>query len=493
MPWILIAAVGLVYANSLSGAFVFDDFSDILENDAIRRIWPPWHLLAMARPVVNLSLAANYALGGFEVSGYHALNIAVHALAALALFGVIRRTLETSRSRFGDRAGLLAFLGALLWAIHPVQTQSITYLIQRAEALAGFGSLLTLYAAIRSVRSARPGRWEAAAVAACALAMGSKPSAAVAPLLVLLYDRTFVSGSVTSALRSRPRLYAGLASTWALLIPLLLADYRLQAASTELVFRAPSPARYLLTQPGVILHYLGLALWPKALVFDYLWPTAHSASDILWPLAVVGLLGFLTIRAWRRRDPAGFLGAWWFVTLLPTSSVIPIPDAAAEHRLYLPLAAVAAGAVIGYDRWARGVFRRLTALRRTCAVALAALVTIGLGSATIRRNQDYQREAALWESVVAERPENPRGHNGLGRALVREGNTQAAIPAFTRAVELRPDYADARYNLGLALASQQAFAEASRQLADALRLNPRDEEARLALDRVSQILAKQRR
>jgi tetratricopeptide (TPR) repeat protein len=237
-----------------------------------------------------------------------------------------------------------------------------------------------------------------------------------------------------------------------------------------------------------MLHYLSLALWPKALVFDYLWPAVRSPSEVLWPLTIVGTAGVLAIQACRRRTPAGFLGAWWFVTLLPTSSLIPIPDLAAEHRLYLPLAAVAVGAVIGYDRWARGVFRRLTTLRRVCTIALAALVVAGLGGATIRRNLDYQNEVALWESVVANRPENPRAHNSLGRALVRAGDTSAAIPAFTRAVERLPGYADAHYNLGLALASQHAFDEASRHLAEAVRLNPRDAEARLALERVLRIL-----
>jgi tetratricopeptide (TPR) repeat protein len=491
--WALAAAVSLVYANSLSGAFVFDDFPDIVENPLIRSLWPPWHVLAMARPVVNLSLAVNYALGGLKVAGYHLVNVAAHGSAALLLFGVIRRTLELAprRTRSSRLAPMLAFLSALLWAIHPVQTQSVTYLIQRAEVLAGCGSLLALYAAIRSLRDAHPERWEAVAIAACALAMGSKPSAAAAPLLVLLYDRTFVSGSVAEALRRRRRLYAGLAATWLLLVPLLLAEHRLQQISTERLFLAATPMRYLLTQPGVILHYLSLALWPKTLIFDYLWPVAPLSIDALRPLVPVVALGWLIARAWRRRSPSGFLGAWWFVTLLPTSSLIPIPDAAAEHRLYLPLAAVAVGTVIGYDRWAMGAFRRLATLRRACAVALAALVITGLGSATIRRNQDYHSEVGLWTDVIAKRPENPRAHNGLGRALVRTKEIQEAIPAFTRAVELRPDYADARYNLGLALASRQVFDEAIAQLAEAVRLSPGDAEARQALQRVQE--ARQRR
>ena len=158
----------LAYHNSFFGPFVFDDIPHITENPRIRQLWPPWDVLSPsssalinARPVVDVSLAVNYALGGYNVWGYHALNLTIHILAGLTLFGIVRRTLRQPplRERFGAAADGLALAAALIWTVHPLQTESVTYVIQRAESIMGLFYLLTLYCFIRGAASPRPRLW----------------------------------------------------------------------------------------------------------------------------------------------------------------------------------------------------------------------------------------------------------------------------------------------------------------------------------------------
>ena len=155
----------------------------------------------MFRPVVMLTLSANYSLGGLNTWGYHAFNLGVHLLAALTLFGIVRRTLQSPRlrERFGQAATPLALGVALIWLVHPLQTQAVTYIIQRCESLMGLFFLLTLYCVIRGFQAARPAWWHAAAALCCFLGMGCKQVMAGAPLLVLLYDVVFLSGTVRAS------------------------------------------------------------------------------------------------------------------------------------------------------------------------------------------------------------------------------------------------------------------------------------------------------
>ncbi|HEX7508565.1 MAG TPA: hypothetical protein VF550_17460, partial [Polyangia bacterium] len=212
---LLVVAVFLAYANSFHGPFIFDDVPSIVENQSIRHLGsarvlaaPPEALTTTGRPVVNLSLAINFAVGGLAVEGYHAVNLALHILASLVLFALVRRTLllPTLSARFGVTATELALSVALLWAIHPLQTESVTYVVQRAEAIGGLFYLLTLYCFLRGATAARGRAWYAATVGACVLGMASKEVMVSAPLIAVLYDRTFIAASLRDSLRRRWRL-----------------------------------------------------------------------------------------------------------------------------------------------------------------------------------------------------------------------------------------------------------------------------------------------
>src|SRR6266478_513622 len=288
---VLLIGVGLIaYGNSFKAPFTFDDGLRIVDNPQIRHLWPPWEVMAhSSRPVVQLSLARNYALGGLNVWGYHAFNLAVHLLGGLVLFGIVRRMLESERprARYGASACWLALAVAAIWLVHPLQTESVTYLIQRAESLMGLFYLLTLYCGIRGVQSPRPGAWFLGAVVACGLGMGSKEVMVTAPIMMLLYDRVFLAGSFREIIDRRWGLYGGLASAWVLL-GVALATSR--AEDTAGIVPGES-WRYAFTQFGVIVHYLRLCFWPHPLVLDYSWPLADTVSSVLpWAVVVLALL-----------------------------------------------------------------------------------------------------------------------------------------------------------------------------------------------------------
>ena len=455
------------YANSFAGALVYDDRASITENESIRHLWPLGPVLAPpaesgtgGRPFANLTFALSYALSGLQPWGHHLLNVLTHTLAALTLFGVVRRTLlqPALRTRFGADALPLAAAIAVLWAVHPLGTQVVTYLSQRTESLMALGYLLTLYCFIRGT-TARPGLWHPLAVAACLLGVLCKEVIATAPLLVLLYDRTFVAGSFAGALRARWKLYAALAATW-LPLAFLLVGVRDRGVGYGLGIPWFD---YALTECQAVLLYLKLGLWPYPLIFDRgvdLVKTTASAAP--FALALAALLG-ATLWALRRRPVLGFAGAWFFLILAPTSSVVPvIQQPVAENRPYLPLAALVSLGVLA--------LHARTGRRATLLVA-AAVAAVGI-VATARRNRDFASEISLWSDTVEKMPRNARAHYNLGVPLDLAGRRPEAIAHYEAAIAIDPAYASAYANLGNALTEQGRPADAIAPLATAVRLQP---------------------
>jgi tetratricopeptide (TPR) repeat protein len=478
---VIIAAVAAAYSNSFSGPFIFDDVSAIQKNATIRSLrsaavlMPPGKVTLSRRPLANLSFAVNYAIGRLAVRSYHAGNLLIHLLAALTLFGIVRRTLllPALRDRFGGAATGLAAAVALIWALHPLQTESVTYIVQRAESLMGLCYLLTLYAVIRGASSERPWPWYAGAVIVCALGMGAKEVIATAPIVLLLYDRAFLAGSFRETFRRRGGLYLGLAATWAVFGAMMLLYKGSGAAGFGI--STVTPWRYALTQPGVILHYLGLSFWPQSLCLDYPWPFAATFEEVA--PEVIALAALLAATAWAvvRRPALGFLGAWFFLILAPTSSVMPIKDACFEHRMYLSLAAVVAGAVIaGYALIRR--LARQSALSddsaAMTAVVLAMAVAAALGWATFRRNADYRTEVSIWEDATRKQPGNCRAWSSLGEAYVSASRYDDAIRSCDRALAVDPNFPPAYDIRGLARAGAGRLSESIRDYDKAIALKP---------------------
>ena len=475
IPVLLIVAGLAAYWNSFGGAFVFDDDYRIVDNPQIRRLWPLGNLVARsARPVIDVSLAVNYAVGGLNVWGFHAVNLAIHILAGLALYGVVRRMLSSRRlaGRYSQSAAWLAGAAALIWLDHPLQTESVTYIIQRAESLMGLFYLLTLYCGIRGLDSSRPLWWFVAAIGASALGMATKEVMVSAPIMMLLYDRLFVAASFREIARRRWGFYAGIAATWALILILLAAS---KVSESTGATAGLTPWRYLVTQWGVIVHYLRLSFWPSPLVLDYTWQLPQSALDVLPSAVIVLALAGGTVLSFRRLPLVSFWGAWFFLILAPTSSILPIADLAFEHRMYLPLAAVVVLVVVGAHEAIGLLTARLGApegLRHGILIGLALVVVLLLGATTIRRNEDYRSDVAIWIDTVSKRPWNARAQNNLGNALLKRGRTEEAATHFAEAVRLHPGFPVARRNLGLVLLHLGRNKEAIAQSSEAIRLDP---------------------
>jgi tetratricopeptide (TPR) repeat protein len=483
---LLLAIAALAaYWNSLNVPFLFDDHESIDANPTIKNLGALGEVLnppkggsgVTGRPLVNLSLAINYAIGGTAPRGYHVMNLLIHLGAGLALFGVVRRTLllPALRERYGAVALPFAWVVAAIWMLHPLQTESVTCVIQRTELLVGLFYLLTFYCFVRRVEAGdgttTQHAWAGLCIAACALGMASKEVMVSAPLLVLVFDYTFVAGSLREAWKQRRGLYLGLAGTWVLLGFLVaqLGGTRGAAAGLGL---GVSPFAYALKQCEAILRYLWLSVWPYPMNVDYGEDlSVHPFGATLGAVLIVAL-AVITVVGLRRRRAYGFLGMWFFAILSPSSSVIPLlTQTVAEHRMYLPLAAVVVAIVVAWEK-----------LPRPGRIAAAGGAIALLGTLTAFRNHDYRSTIAIWEDTVAKSPRNSRAHHNLGVALAYEGRSAEAIECFKRSLACKPTDAAAHFSLAHELALQSGGeAQAIGHYEAALRILPGHRTARTNL------------
>jgi tetratricopeptide (TPR) repeat protein len=520
MASLLCGAAAWAYATSFRGVFVMDDRFAIVDNPNIRRLWPlteamssPPELPVSGRPVASLSLAINYALAPADVRdvllpggpaaapdrherflrnvwGYHFVNLTLHVLAGLALFGVVRRTLQSERlrERFAGPSTALAFVSALIWLVHPLLTDAVTYVVQRTEVLMGLFCLLTLYCAIRSaegeLRIERRRWWMAAAIAACGMGMGSKQTMVAAPVLVWGWFWMFGPAvprepEAATERKFRRNLYAGLAATWIILAALVAVER--WPHSIGFAREGWTPWTYLLTQTGVIVHYLRLAIFPWPLSLDYDgWPMARSIAAVVPYAAFLLVLFVATVRAMVRRQPLGYAGAWFFVLLAPSSSVLPLAtEIAAERRMYLPLAAIVVLAVVGAYILGQRLLHRVVADSRRrrrigvgTAIAVTAVVVVALGTATSARNEDYWTDEGIWRDTVEKRPNNPRARLNYGVDLHAAGRLVEAEQQLREAIRLRETSAPAHGNLGAVLCGLGQVDEGIQHLQRALALDP---------------------
>lgn len=486
LPFVLIALIGfLAYANSFKGPFIYDDVHSIVTNASIYKLWPItdviWAPPAMGgvvgRPLVNLTLAFNYAISGLDVWSYHLFNLIFHILAAWTLFGVLRRTflLEKVRASASELSENLALAVTLIWTVHPLQTQAVTYVIQRCESLMGLFFLLTFYCAIRGWQSPRQKLWHTLAGLSCLVGVGAKEVIAAAPLLIVLYDWLWVHGSLKEALRRSWWLWTLLA-----LDLILLYAHIVHQGWGNLVDVDVKPAGLAatLTQGEVIWHYLRLVVWPYPLVLDYGWPIADPWSAWPYSLAILGLcLG--TLWALIKRHPIGYLGAWFFLILAPTSSGLVQVEAAYEHRMYLPLVSIIIvlffagrrGLDLALDRLSRNqdqALRLRTALRRD----LVMLVVLALGVVTVFRNLDYRYKLTFWLDNMEKRPGVARIVNSVGHSLYELGRLDEAIPYFEKSIRMQPGYVLAYVNLCSTLNLLGRTSDAEGYCRTALRLQP---------------------
>ncbi len=451
----IIAVVACVaYWPSFDGKFLFDDEYRILLDKNLDPDNSSWtDHLTTRRPLVTTSLAINYAIGKGELRephdawSYHFVNLCIHIAAALTLFGLLRRTFSRVE-RFELRASRVALAAALLWAVHPLTTQAVTYMIQRAESGMALFYLLTLYCFVRGVDApAKAKLWFTAAVVSTGLGMGCKAVIITVPIVVFAYDRIFVARSYTELLSKRWGLYAGLfVSLFVLSNGVFSGVLSTKAGTTSHVgfqYKGVTPLEYLLSQPAVLVRYLQLSVWPDGLCLDYSWVPAQGFSQWGPQGVVVLLLLGLTIYGLKKAPRFAFLGLVFFTVLAPTSSIVPIKDIIFEHRMYLPLAAVVVALVVGVDALlSRVTGKPAGAERGPAAVALVAIVALSLTVATYKRNQTYGSDIAMWEDVIETSPENGRAYINLGLAVSKSDPSRLAesLEHFEKACFYAPEY-----------------------------------------------------
>ncbi len=468
----------VVYANSLHNPFLFDDIETIVGVQSRGGSGEFAQLLSLLkgkpayRPIRSASYAFDYALSGLDPWGYHLSNIAYHALSAIFVF-LIARTLFDQMPP--------SLFAALLFAVHPIQTDAVTYLSGRRDVLSGLFVLAGFYAFLRYRRTGRSG-FLALASLAYPLAFFSKESGIILPLLCFSYD-VIAHIRVKAQRVGVPLLretWAGVRAAFreAYLLYLLFVVLAAGLACYVLfLVRGTWQRAYyggtiwftLLTVARVFLRYIKLLLFPLTLSADYSYnafPVTTSWTDPKALLAVLILasLGYGLLACLRSRPLAAFGGAWFFVALLPVSQIIPHHEMMAEHYLYVPS--------VGFFLMVAGLVDPLLERPRFApalyAAGLSTLVLLSLR--TVWRNSDWKDDLTLWSKTVQAAPQAARARNNLGGTYLRRGQLALAQEQLEAALEIKPDFAPAWANLGKLSLDRGDQERAEQELQTALRL-----------------------
>lgn len=512
--WIALVAIPLlilvVYHRTFTYPFQFDGATKIQTNESYQRLdWS--HFPTAPRSLVGLTWRLNYLADGGSLVGYHIVNIAIHIVASLLLFGFIEHTLRLPKiaERYRDHATLLAAAIAILWAVHPLQTQSVTYIVQRYESLMGMFFLLSLFCFIKGFTSKYHAAWYIGSVIACAASALCKEVAIVIPLIILWYDRAFLAESWGDSIRNRWPVYLGLFASWLILAQLAFVPiekhnehgtvlvHEVDFTAEEPIRSVVGPKEYLYSQAHAIPFYVQLTILPIGQSLDHGWRATYSLTDAIWPgILVVTPMG-LTIWCVFRAPRWSFVGACFFLILAPTSSILPIQDIVFEHRMYLPLAAVLAVVVFGiYEGLRRTESKQRTDSSHLSAsqglvVVLVVLVAV-YGGVSIARNEVYRDGETMWRDVLAKNPNNPRAYHGIAHAYISRGDWVNAIPYLEKTIELHPEYPfkggyATRFKTGAKKAIELGDAKLALKLLDlAIKMDPQDAESYLLMAKLWQ-------
>lgn len=487
---LLLAVVAAVYANAFRNEFLFDDIETIVELQTPGGSGPFGPLLTLLsgrgayRPIRTASYALDYAVSGLEPWGYHLVNVTLHAGSTILVFLIAGGLFERR---------LAALLAALLFAVHPIQTDAVTYLSGRRDVLSGLFVLAGFYAFLRYRGTGRTALL-ALAVLLYPLAFLSKESGIVPPLLWVAYDvyrrlqdrhlqggapaglRAIGTGA-RAALREGCRLYLSLG----VLAGGFAAYVLLFARGTwQRSYHGGSLGMTALTMSRVILHYISLLVFPVTLNADYSYnafPVTTSWADpkALAALAVLAGLAYGWLILVARRPVAAFGGAWFALALLPVSQIVPHHEMMAEHYLYIPS--------VGFCLLIVGLLDPVLADRRSVRVAYgaAACVLALLALRTVMRNTDWRDELTLWRTTVQTAPQSARARNNLGAAYLRRGEPTLAQAELEAAIRIKPEFSVAQGNLGKLYLDRGDLDAARATLETALALKPDESIPRLWL------------
>ena len=491
-----------LYSKTLNSPFVFDDIDNITENRTIRLTeLTPKNILNSAtglssnRPVSMLTFALNYYFGRYDPEGYHFVNIVIHVLNAILLFFFLTLTFKISRQQNISDSGSnlstgqwISFFVALIWLVHPIQTQSVTYVVQRMNSIGATFFILALLCYVmgrmnqlrvkqesgsqdtrkqEKTHSSRTYLWFAASIVSGLLALGSKESTATLPFFVFLYEWYFFQDLSPKWFKSSLKYIIAVAIIFGAVAFLYLGTDPLEKLSTLRDFSKGefTLAERALTQTRVVVYYLSLIFFPhpSRLNLDYDFPLSHSLFNPITTLfsliLIIGLIA-LAIYLAKRERLISFCILWFFGNLLIESSIIPLAIIF-EHRNYLPSMMVCLVPILLAER-----FVKMDQLK----IGLACVVIVVFSIWTYQRNQVWKNEFSLWSDVIKKSPNKARPYYNMGLAFADQSMTDEAIENFSTAIQLDPEYAYAHNNLAVALANQGKIDQAISHFQEAVRI-----------------------
>ncbi len=484
-PWIILASIlglgFLAYANSFRAEFHFDDNTSILNVESISgymNIPLLWNQIPKSRFLTYLTFAWNYRTSGIDSFSYHVVNWTIHFLASFGVFFLIKALLRQENvlsSEAAKRRELwLAWAGALFFLLHPVQTQAVSYVVQRLASLAALFYIWAVFFYVLARQGRRWAYWLFGLSAA--FAFFSKQSAFSLPGALLIYeicfakDRKQIQRAVLTILLpgfimvAAVLVFEGVRS-WDKVLNIL--------AQSELL----SPAQYFRAQPSALLHYLRLVILPYGQNLDYTWLIPKHFFHWRFylpciPLAGFAVLGFLFLKKGYRALAFGIF--WFFVAMSVESSIIAIDDVIFEHRLYLPMAGLALLFALLYEKIVKKIGYALPILMG---------ISLLLAGLTYRRNEVWKTEEALWKDVVKKTPKKTRGYRNLAREYTRKHRVDDAIAVYKQILTVHPDRVDpdALYNLGVMYQEKGDWQEAINYFQKVLETRPKADQPHLGI------------
>ncbi|MDP3041487.1 MAG: tetratricopeptide repeat protein [Candidatus Omnitrophota bacterium] len=466
-----------IYSNTLYSSFHLDDIVSVVDNPAIRNIlnlqaiWNFWP----TRFITYFSVALNYHISQLNVFSYHFFNLVVHLSSGILVWWFMLLTFSTPAmkgQKIAEHAKLIAFFAGLIFITHPIQTQGVTYIIQRAASLATLFYLASLSLYVKSRLLQQQGEslvvsrlFYYGSLIAAVMAMFTKEMTITLPFMVLFYESCFLK---TKEKLNWKYLVPFLATL--LIIPLtMFLTKSVDFVGMRRVLKAPSNIsswQYLLTQLRVMVTYLRLLFIPINQNLDYYYPIAKNLIKLPILASLIFLVSILIIamRIFSKYRLISFSIFWFFLTLLPESSVIPIYDVIFEHRLYLPM--------VGFSFFLASFIYYLFENKSSKSMVILLLIIISCYAIlTYRRNFIWKDELTLWNDVVHKSPKKARPYFNRGNAYIDQGSIQQAISDFNKAIEINPSYVKAYNNRGNVYADQSNFTQAISDYTKSIELN----------------------
>ncbi len=432
-PAVLAVAVLLAYFNALTGMFQFDDYNVIVNNPSVHSLAAWRDSMPGIRALLKFSYALNWMVDAGPF-GFHLFNVFLHAANAVLAYRVLCALRE--RQSGTDWAPLV---GALLFALHPVQTEAVTYVSGRSVSMMALFYLGAVLAWLHAERTPSPRAWRGLSAGLFGAALLVKETAVTLPFALMLLDAAGARHQFTAGQMLRRQTWHGLVLVGGLLVMAASPTYR---HLLDVSISARGVIDNLLTQANAVSYLAGQLLLPWRMSIDPDLPTMTALTPTL-ALQILAILAIVVVglRNLRQRWWLAFAVLWFFLHLLPTNSLLPRLDVANDRQLYL--ASIGVFFAIGI-----GVQKLLArANRRWLVGAVTAVMLLGLGFATVQRNRIYASAVAFWEDAALKSPGKPRVANNLGYAYEQAGRLAEARLAYEHAIELDPDYWKARINL----------------------------------------------